>query len=106
VKETLQSVIIFCLALVIVFALCTFSCVVYLIGSRLSLLPAITPEMVAGLIPAAATQMFLPAVLVRVQEHPVMDRELGVRTVELGIEHMGLYHPGFQVVEALRRGAF
>jgi hypothetical protein len=63
VKDTLVSVIIFCLILVVVTAFATLAFAVYLIGSRLFLLPAITPQMLLALVPASLRQVFLPATL-------------------------------------------
>ncbi len=63
VKDTLAPVVIFCLVLVIVTVLATFFFIVSLIGAKLSLLPAVTWEMILRLVPAALTQMLLPATL-------------------------------------------
>jgi hypothetical protein len=63
VKDTLLAVIIFCLVLAVVAAFCTLAFAVYLIGSRLFLFPAVAPEMLLKVVPAAFRQVFLPAVL-------------------------------------------
>jgi hypothetical protein len=63
VKNTLAPVIIFCIVLVVVAALSSFFFIIYLIGTKLYMLPVITGEMIVMLVPAALTQMLLPATL-------------------------------------------
>ncbi len=62
-KDTIISVITFCLALVIVTAIATLAFAVYLTGSKLFLFPVVTPEAFLTLVPVALRQVFLPSIL-------------------------------------------
>lgn len=63
-KDTILSVIIFGLALVIVTVLCAGSFILFVLGSRLFLFPSISLDLILPLVPPALTQMFLPATLI------------------------------------------
>jgi hypothetical protein len=62
-KDTLLSIIIFCIVLAAVAALCALSFIVYLIGAQLYMLPAVGIESLIALVPFALTETLLPAVL-------------------------------------------
>ncbi|HEQ72264.1 MAG TPA: hypothetical protein ENN69_07230, partial [Spirochaetia bacterium] len=63
-KETIIIFIFFLLAAIIVTAIGTTALVMYLIGSRLFLFPAVTPGLMAALVPGAMLQMLLPSTLI------------------------------------------